>query len=273
MTTKRVPPRVAMRRFGCRMALLSILWSVLCRWQPPHDDDRRRLLSVSQSRTLSFFWSFPWPVSGPLFLAEGATIDEQDGDGTSSSMESSSDGDNDSGKTKSALRRRDDEDIDEGTETKGTRRGTAKDARVLLPSPAVVPPTNFRQILLKAWNKALGGGIPGAIAGVVQVLMLMWLRTVINYQSRYGTNFSRALSILYKEGGIRRFYRGLGFALFQAPLSRFVATASNDGVLSLLTSLPATRHWAAGIKTFFASFVVGVFRMGMMPVVSHMILL
>lgn len=41
-------------------------------------------------------------------------------------------------------------------------------------------------ILQKAWRKALGGGKAGASASVVQVLSLMWLRTSMNYQYRYG---------------------------------------------------------------------------------------
>ena len=30
------------------------------------------------------------------------------------------------------------------------------------------------------------GGIPGMVAMVLQVLLLMWMRTAINYQYRYG---------------------------------------------------------------------------------------
>ena len=54
------------------------------------------------------------------------------------------------------------------------------------------------QILRQAGRKGLGGGLPGAIAGVFQVLTLMGLRTVINYQMRYGTPFMKALEVLYK---------------------------------------------------------------------------
>ena len=152
--------------------------------------------------------------------------------------------------------------------TLGGKHDTEEFQNIATTAAAAFPtvPSNIRQIFKKAWRKALGGGVPGAVAGVIQVLLLMWLRTVINYQSRYGTSFFRALSILYNEGGIPRFYRGLGFALFQAPVSRFVATASNDGVLSLLSNLPASRHWNPGFKTFFASFVVGIARIAMMPI-------
>jgi hypothetical protein len=123
----------------------------------------------------------------------------------------------------------------------------------------------LNQILVKAGKRGLGGGIPGAIAGVVQVLTLMWLRTVINYQSRYGASFMKAVEVLYKEGGIGRFYRGMSFALVQAPLSRFVSTAANDGVDALLASFEATKEWGAGRSTVVASIVVGLFRMFLMP--------
>ena len=55
----------------------------------------------------------------------------------------------------------------------------------------------------------------------VQVCSLMWLRTTMNYQYRYGTTTTEAISKLYNQGGVFRFYRGLGPALLQGPLSRF----------------------------------------------------
>lgn len=56
----------------------------------------------------------------------------------------------------------------------------------------------FSQIVAKAGRKGLGGGLPGAIAGIVQVFTLMGLRTVINYQMRYGTTFLKAVDVLYR---------------------------------------------------------------------------
>ena len=124
----------------------------------------------------------------------------------------------------------------------------------------------FSEILKKAGKSGIGGGIPGAIAGVIQVLTLMWLRTVVNYQCRYGASFSQTLKILYNEGGIPRFYRGMSFALVQAPLSRFVATAANDGVETLLANLTFTKDWGPGRSTVIASIVVGLWRMVLMPI-------
>jgi hypothetical protein len=84
-------------------------------------------------------------------------------------------------------------------------------------------------------------------------------------QSRYGTSFIKCIAVLYNDGGIGRFYRGLSFALFQAPLSRFVSTAANDGVEALLAGLEFTRHWGVGRSTVVASIVVGFWRMFLMP--------
>lgn len=50
---------------------------------------------------------------------------------------------------------------------------------------------------------------------VLQVVSLMWLRTTVNYQYRYGTSTRVALRTLYADGGVARFYQGVGPALLQ----------------------------------------------------------
>ena len=47
----------------------------------------------------------------------------------------------------------------------------------------------------------------------------MWLRTTMNYQYANGGSLGNAISTLYKEGGIPRFYRGVSFAIIQNPVS------------------------------------------------------
>eukprot|EP00958_Prasinococcus_capsulatus_P011366 scaffold1127_cov361-Prasinococcus_capsulatus_cf.AAC.18 len=64
-----------------------------------------------------------------------------------------------------------------------------------------------RSILRKAASRAFGGGVPGACAMAVQVLVLMWLRTLVNYQYRHGTSLAESARSLYAEGGVPRFYR------------------------------------------------------------------
>ena len=113
--------------------------------------------------------------------------------------------------------------------------------------------THLKSILVKAKNEALAGGIPGMVAMSAQVVSLMWLRTTVNYQYRYGTSTATAFKTLYKDGGIARFYRGIGPALIQGPLSRFGDTAANSGMLSLLESFESTRDLPLGIKTVASS--------------------
>ena len=69
---------------------------------------------------------------------------------------------------------------------------------------------------------------------VVQVCSLMWVRTVMNYQYRHGGTTTTAFSTLWRQGGIRRLYRGFGPALLQGPLARFGDTAANVALLALL---------------------------------------
>ena len=98
------------------------------------------------------------------------------------------------------------------------------------------------EALKEAAVKASGGGIAGAGAMAINVCTLMWMRTTVNYQYRYGMGTIEAIKHLYNDGGrglsgIRRFYQGVGPALFQGPLSRFGDTAANAGMISLWDSL------------------------------------
>jgi len=109
--------------------------------------------------------------------------------------------------------------------------------------------TPMREVLQKAGQRALGGGLSGAAAMGLQVGSLMWLRTTMNYQYRFGTSTSEALTTLYRQGGIRRFYRGVGPALLQGPLARFGDTAANAGVLAALDAHPTSRQLPVFVKT------------------------
>jgi hypothetical protein len=113
-------------------------------------------------------------------------------------------------------------------------------------------------------EKSIKSGMSGAGAMTVQVGTLMWLRTIMNYQYRHGGTISSSVKTLYKEGGIPRFYKGVGAALFQGPLSRFGDTFSNTLALSVcethLSVLPVF------VQTGFASVTAGLFRIGLMPI-------
>ena len=125
---------------------------------------------------------------------------------------------------------------------------------------------DFKSILNNSAKKALGGGVAGASAMGCQVLSLMWLRTTMNYQYRYGTSTKTAIQSLYKDGGIKRFYRGVSPALLQGPLSRFGDTAANTGVLELLNSYEKTKDLPLSAKTLCASFMAALWRVNLMPI-------
>ena len=76
---------------------------------------------------------------------------------------------------------------------------------LLSDAAAVAPPViDWQSVFQKASKKALGGGKAGASAAVVQVCSLMWLRTSMNYQYRYGGNLQSSLKKLWDEGGVAR---------------------------------------------------------------------
>jgi len=120
--------------------------------------------------------------------------------------------------------------------------------------------------LKKALEKALGGGLSGAAAMVLQVFIFMPLRTVMNYQYRFGAATMQAVRSLYNDGGWSRFYQGLSAALIQGPLSRFGDTAANAGILALLQSNPFMKQLPAYVKTVFASAAAAAFRMVLTPI-------
>lgn len=134
------------------------------------------------------------------------------------------------------------------------------------PSAAEGEKKPFTEVLKNAAQKAAGGGIAGAVAMFVNVGTLMWMRTTVNFQYRYGMSTIEALKHLYAEGGIRRFYRGVGPALIQGPLSRFGDTASNAGMMELWNTVEATKSLPAEVKTISASAAAAGFRVFLMPV-------
>lgn len=131
---------------------------------------------------------------------------------------------------------------------------------------ADVPAIDTKAIFNKAAKRALGGGKAGAAAAVVQVLSLMWLRTAMNYQYRYGGTLGSSLKELYGDGGVPRLYQGLPFAIVQGPLTRFGDTAANVGILALLESIPETASLPLPLKTLAGSLTAGAWRILLMPI-------
>ena len=72
---------------------------------------------------------------------------------------------------------------------------------------------SHQSILQKASQKAFRGGVAGAAAMMFNVSTMMWVRTTVNFQYRYGYGTFEAMRNIYAEGGgglagILRFYKG-----------------------------------------------------------------
>ncbi|KAM7194058.1 Mitochondrial carrier domain containing protein [Naviculisporaceae sp. PSN 640] len=119
---------------------------------------------------------------------------------------------------------------------------------------------------VKALQSAFRGGVSGAAAMFLQVLLLMPLRTIMNYQYRYGSSFTAATKTLYNDGGYGRYYQGLGAALFQGPLARFGDTAANAGILAILAKNPYIKDSPKWFQTIFVSFCAAGFRIALTPI-------
>lgn len=126
-------------------------------------------------------------------------------------------------------------------------------------------------VLKKAAARALPSGAAGGCAMGLNIMCLMWMRTTVNYQYRYGSGTMDAIRFLYKDGGggmsgVFRFYRGLVPALAQGPLSRFGDTAANTGTLVIVDSYPMTKDLPPYVKTAFCSVSAALWRLFLMPI-------
>eukprot|EP00536_Pseudo-nitzschia_multiseries_P005076 jgi/Psemu1/318555/estExt_fgenesh1_pm.C_910013 len=125
-------------------------------------------------------------------------------------------------------------------------------------SSSSLPPSWWKRAL----TSAVRGGAAGSLAMVLQVVLLMWLRTTVNYQYKHGVDVSTALSTLYGQGGVLRFYRGASVALVTGPLSRFGDTAANEGIRELFRDGKGIPFWAV---TLMASLLAASWRIAITP--------
>jgi hypothetical protein len=108
-------------------------------------------------------------------------------------------------------------------------------------------------------------------ACVFAVGALMWMRTTVNFQYKYGMGTMEAFRHIYNDGGrglrgILRFYKGVGPALIQGPLSRFGDTAANEGAMAIMDNHPAFENMPTALKSVGASAAAAGFRVFLMPV-------
>lgn len=103
---------------------------------------------------------------------------------------------------------------------------------------------------------------------VGQVVLLMWLRTVFNYQHSLagsGMSMIEVMKRLYAEGGVARFYQGMWVALFLGPLAKFGDTAAYDGTLALLSGSVVPKS----LQVFCSSCLSAMFRVLLYPLDTY----
>jgi hypothetical protein len=117
----------------------------------------------------------------------------------------------------------------------------------------------------RIWTVSLRSGTSGAAAGAVQVLALMWLKTAVNYQYRYGMDIRQAFRELWAQGGMPRFYQGLSYALIQGPLSRFGGSFSNELARELCEGVLGIQS-TVFLGTLLGSLFSTIWRFMLMPI-------
>eukprot|EP00587_Corethron_hystrix_P008979 CAMPEP_0113304280 /NCGR_PEP_ID=MMETSP0010_2-20120614/4368_1 /TAXON_ID=216773 ORGANISM="Corethron hystrix, Strain 308" /NCGR_SAMPLE_ID=MMETSP0010_2 /ASSEMBLY_ACC=CAM_ASM_000155 /LENGTH=297 /DNA_ID=CAMNT_0000158463 /DNA_START=101 /DNA_END=994 /DNA_ORIENTATION=- /assembly_acc=CAM_ASM_000155 len=118
---------------------------------------------------------------------------------------------------------------------------------------------NFSDAIAKA-TKAARDGYSASMASIVSVFLLMWVRTTMSYQFVHGVSTFEAISMLYAEGGIPRFYKGIIPALIMMPLSRFGDIFANEAARGFLSE-----RYPTGIVTAIASTLAALWRIIISP--------
>ena len=114
--------------------------------------------------------------------------------------------------------------------------------------------------------KSVLSGTSGAGAMTIQVSSLMWLRTIMNYQYKNGGTLKDTSKLLYKQGGIFRFYQGYIPALMIGPISRFGDTFVNTLSLELFNNNNKFKDTPIFVQTAFASVLAGIWRISTIPI-------
>ena len=78
----------------------------------------------------------------------------------------------------------------------------------------------------------------------------------MNYKNNNGNYFKKTIKILYKEGGIKRFFLGITPSLIQGPIIRFGDTFCNEIILDLMEK----SNISIFIITFISSSSACLFR-------------
>ena len=125
--------------------------------------------------------------------------------------------------------------------------------------------SEIQSVTVQARAAAFKGGMFAASAGFIQVIALMWLRTTMNYQYRYGGTTTSAITELYKQGGVGRFYKGISYAIVLGPLAKFGAAAANEGSRVLMDSYKLNLATTQMCTTILGTLFTVLWKVFLMP--------
>lgn len=108
-------------------------------------------------------------------------------------------------------------------------------------------------------SKSVETGLNGSLTQIGQITTLMWYKTITNYQYVYGTNFTKTCKLLYKQGGLSRFYSGYFTTLGLTPLLRF----GDIGINSFINKKFLNQN--VFINTGLTSTLSGLWRVSLLP--------
>eukprot|EP00752_Nemacystus_decipiens_P005781 g5230.t1 len=126
-------------------------------------------------------------------------------------------------------------------------------------------------------------GLSGGGATIFSVATMMWLHTIITYQQRHGSTFGDTCKVLWRQGGPRRFYRGVMPSLAAAPLCRFGDTLSNELAMVWFNGQQQKGKGAGGgtnggklpvwVATFFGSLGAAAFHAMVVPLDTYKVIM
>jgi len=134
---------------------------------------------------------------------------------------------------------------------------TSSSSAARAPPPAQTDASAFR-LSFSLSDPVLRNSAAAAVAQASTAPVFSWMVTIMAYQHRHGGGMIQVGRKLYCDGGIRRFYRGMGISLVQVPLLRLGQVASTDVAFENLAPLGLPDAAAAAAASVGAAGCRGV---------------
>ena len=110
------------------------------------------------------------------------------------------------------------------------------------------------------YKTSLDKGLTGATAMGIQITTLYWLKTITNFQYRFGNSFMGSTKELLRQGGVRRLYSGYPPSLIMGGLCRF-------GDISIYSHIEENYKEKTPFERSLATSILSsIWRINLMPI-------